>query len=137
MENNMSAYSVNLEIKDLLWGTPMPITTRLQMKWVTVLLKGSCSLIVADTALFREKLPDTDAMARSVRRILVNAAGDIVCHNTEISSRFSNVEQLAAEFAPELSNLIKIKAADELAGFGLKIRELEIHGIEDGGPAPL
>lgn len=129
----MSTYSVNQEIKDLLWGTPMPIIARLNSGTVLIKIKGACSLIVGDADLLQEKLPDASELASRVRSTLVMAATDAV---GGMSKRISSVEQLV-NFAPEFTHLIKIKAMDGLAGYGLKIKELQIHGIEDGGPSPL
>jgi len=130
MENNMNAYSINQEINDLLWGTPMPIIAKLKTKTVMIRMKGSCSLIVRDVDLLQEKLPDTDNLIGQVRTTLIDAAINSVI---ETSERFSGVEQLVKS-APEFSQLIRMKAMDKLAGYGLKVKELEIHAIEDGGP---
>jgi hypothetical protein len=42
-------------------------------------------------------------------------------------------DRLLVSLTPEFTQLIKMKAMDSLAGLGLKIKELEIHAIEDGG----
>jgi len=129
----MSAYSVNQEIKDLLWGTPMPIVAQFDSKWVTIHVKGSCSLIVTDADLLHEKLPDANDLARQARTTLIGAAIEAVI---QISKKISSIEHLV-KLTPEFSQLLKMKAMDGFAGFGLKIKELEIHAIEDGGPPPL
>lgn len=128
----MSIYSVNQEIKDLLWGTPMPIIAKLKTNTVLIHMKGSCSLTVGDAGLLQEKLPDTDKLVTQVRSTLALAAVEAVAN---MGKRVSSIEQLT-KFAPEFSQLIKMKAIDGLAGFGLKIKELDIHAIEDGGPPP-
>lgn len=128
----MSAYSVNQEIKELLWGTPMPIIANLNSNTVMLHIKGSCSLIVGDADLLQEKLPDTDNLVTQVRSTLVLAAVEAI---TNMGKRVSSIEQLT-KFAPEFSQLIKMKAMDGLAGFGLKIKQLDIHAVEDGGPPP-
>jgi len=128
----MSTYSVNQEFKDLLWGTPSPIIARLNSGIAMIKIKGACSLIVGDADLLQEKLPDVREMTSHVRSTLVMAATDAVA---EMGQRVSSVEQLAS-FTPEFTNLMKIKAMDGLAGYGLNLKELQIHGIEDGGPAP-
>jgi len=128
----MSGYSINQEIKDLLWGTPMPIMTRLNSKTVMIRIKGACSLIVTDADLLQEKLPDINNLARQARDTLIIAATDAVI---QISNKISSVEQLV-KLTPEFSQLMKMKAMDGFARLGLKIKELEIHAIEDGGAPP-
>lgn len=122
----MSTYSTNQEIKDLLWGTPMPIAARINAETVLIRIKGSCSLVVNDADLLQEKLPDLKSLASQVRSTLVLAATDAVA---EISPTISNFEQLE-KFKPEFSMPLKTKAMGELSGFGLKLEDLDIHSIE-------
>ena len=122
----MSTYSTNQEIKDLLWGTPMPIAARINGEMIMIHLKGSCSLIVNDADLLQEKLPDLKAMASQVRSTLVLAATDAVA---EMSRTIPNFEQIK-KLNPEFSMLLKTKAMDQLSGFGLKLKDLDIHSIE-------
>ena len=121
----MSTYSANQEIKDLLWGTPMPIAARINAEMVLVRIKGSCSLIVNDAGLLQEKLPDLKSLASQVRSTLALAATDAIA---EISRTISSFEQL--EKLPDFSMLLKTKAMDELSGFGLKLGDLDIHSVE-------
>gem|GEM_PF-1216648 len=128
----MNACSENQEIKDLLWGTPMPIIAKLNSKTVMIRMKGSCSLIVTNVDLLQEKLPNASDLAPQARATLISAAIDAVI---QISNKISSVEQLA-KLTPKFSQLLKMKAMDGFAGLGLKIKELEIHAIEDGGAPP-
>ena len=121
----MNTYLPMQEIKDLLWGTPMPIAVVLNSEMVMIHIKGSCSLIVTDAELLQEKLPDTEMLASHVRSTLVLAATDAIA---DMSKKVTSVEQLV-KLQPEFSMLLKIKSTDGLGGFGLKIDELDIHSI--------
>ena len=121
----MNTYLPMQEIKDLLWGTPMPIAVVLNSEMVMIHIKGSCSLIVTDVELLQEKLPDTEMLASHVRSTLVLAATDAIA---DMSKKVTSVEQLV-KLQPEFSMLLKIKSTDGLGGFGLKIDELDIHSI--------
>lgn len=122
----MSIYTVNQEIKDLLWGTPMPIAVNINSEMVLVHVKGACSLIVHDAEPLQEKLADSRALEAQVRSALILAATDALA---QIRQKISNADQLV-KFSPELAMLVKIKAGDGLAAFGLKISSLEIHAIQ-------
>lgn len=122
----MNIYSMDQEIKDLLWGTPMPITVMLNSDMTLIHIKGSCSLIVTDAALAQEKMPDSKALASQARSALAFAATEAMM---DMSKKVTSFEQLVT-FKPEFSTMLKIKAMNGLSGLGLKIAELEIHSIE-------
>lgn len=122
----MNVYTVNQEIKGLLWGTPMPIAVNINSEMILLQVKGACTLVVKDPDLLQEKLPDSRALAVQVRNAMTTAAVDAL---GQMRQKISNVEQIV-KFTPEFSMLLKIKAAEGLAAFGLAIRESEIHSIQ-------
>jgi membrane protease subunit (stomatin/prohibitin family) len=129
----MTTYTIDQEIKDVLWGTPMPIAVNIDSEMVLIHVKGACSLVVKDADLLQEKLPDSRSLASHVRSTLVMAATDAV---GQMRQKISSVEQLV-KFTPEFSMLLKVKAAEGMAAVGLKISELEIHSIQRVDPASL
>ncbi len=121
----MSLYTVNQVFKDVLWGTPMPVTARLDGNFTQLIFKGACTLVVTDALLLEKNLSQSESLINVIRRIMVSSLIEAVIALTDVKS----FDELVSK-KDELATAQKMEANQALSQIGMSVEKIEFHAIE-------
>jgi membrane protease subunit (stomatin/prohibitin family) len=122
----MDTYNINQEIKDLRWGTRMPVALMIGSDFFEVRARGTISLVVKDVQRLQAKVPDASDLTAYLGSLLAMAITDLI---GGLSAQVSTLAQLTTP-SESTSHTFQAQLEPKLDELGLRIQTLKIEAIE-------
>ena len=121
--------STSLEIKDIFWGTPMPILIMLGSQITELRARGKYSVRITDPTLFSQQVGTPEDFSNQFRYVVVKHVTDVF---GEVSGSVSDLGALQAQ-SVELAGKVQSKLESELNTRGMSLSTFSFDAIESVG----